>query len=230
MDPLEILIADKTHRALLADYLLHFFKDFEPITQSLHLDYNEAKAFFDDLVDESLRDPVSFVVFSEKRELIACRLNTICEFDTTSGNFINKFQPNTNAYSLKALKILNFLDQLFDFDIRKWLDEFIVFDNKQENDHVVKLLKFVTVSVRADYQRKGIAKILIDKSVNLGRTMGCRAVLVTATASKSQNLFEKMGFRVIREVEHERFVDETEGRIFNCEDGTFCGKLMFKIM
>lgn len=209
MNGLSIIEAKTENKNDLIEYLVKYFKDQEPITRSLKLSTDDARIFFTDLVMEGLEYPVSFVVFNERNEIIGCRLNTIYEKN------INHYQLDISLYPTGPKRIVQLLDNLTE-GFEKLLPYF------------TKIMKFVTVSVRHDYQRRGIAERLVNLSMEKARSLNCDHIMVTATAIRSQKMFEKLGFKAIKEISYDEFLDENGCKIFNCDDGTNSSKLMIK--
>lgn len=210
MEGLTITIPTLENKNQLVDYLLVHFKDQEPITRSLQLTDQDANAFFSDIVNEGMEYPVSFVVFNEKNEIVGCRLNTI--YDK------NEKDHDTAAaaeYALGPRHIARLLKTLLDG-----------FENLLPDFN--KAMQFVTVSVHPNYQRRGIAQKLVELSMRKAAEFQCDFIIVTATAVRSQKLFEKLGFRTVKQIKYTEFLDESGRQVFNCDDGTESAKLMVK--
>lgn len=72
----------------------------------------------------------------------------------------------------------------------------------------------------------GIGTELLAKSIELARQFRCSHVATCATARASQRLFERQGFRVIREIEFSKFFDKTEPVFEGVFDNGRSAKLM----
>src|SRR5437762_3148629 len=53
----------------------------EPISQAAHLDPDSAAPLIEDMVLDAVRQPVSFVVFNAKNEIVGVRLSMIVDLD-----------------------------------------------------------------------------------------------------------------------------------------------------
>ena len=81
------------------------------------------------------------------------------------------------------------------------------------------------VGVHRDYRRCGLARVLTLKSMQIAREHGCAFVHCEAIALGSQRLYEQLGFETAGVLEHDEWTVDGK-RVFACDDGTTCGKLM----
>jgi len=213
MDGLKFEIAKKEQENEILEFLLKFFREDEPISRSIKMSRDDGYTLFKDLVKEGLQSPVSFVCLNETGEVIGCRLNSVVDLKNKTPEHEYDVQPNPN-YTAVSQKIERFLDE-----ICKDLHSFIP-DCK-------KYMKFLMVSVHPKYQRRGIAKKLIELSMDMAKNSDCDYIVVAATAFNSQQLFKKLQFDTLRTIDHKDFLEDQQP-VFNCDDGTNCAKLMAK--
>ena len=90
----------------------------------------------------------------------------------------------------------------------------------------IEVLSFLMVAVHKDYRRCGLGRKLIQKSLEIGKKLGCDFVKCEAVALSSQTLYEQMGFQTVKVVQHKEWLTTEGKQIFVCDDGTTCGKLM----
>ena len=81
---------------------------------------------------------------------------------------------------------------------------------------------------RARYGRRGLGMELTRRSLENAKKVGCSGVSASATSIRSQNLFSKAGFTILRVLKHDDIVYEDGKRIMHCKDGTNEGQLVFK--
>lgn len=215
MDNIRIEIAQPQQKQAIVEYLLEYFRIDEPIGRAVNMTKDEARPFFNELVGEGLKEPISFLALNEKDEIVGCRLNEIVDLHAADKNHHASDSGNL-PYSVKA--IANFLDILTK-DVEKLLPP----DTK-------RIMKFIAVSVHPAYRRRGIAKELIERSMQLAIDRQCDYVCVAASAKGSQQLFDKkLGYQLLRTIPHSEYRDPaTNQQIFNCDDGTDCGKFFAK--
>ncbi len=114
-------------------------------------------------------------------KVVGCRLN-------------NLYRPYTSdmknlTYPQKHLYVLHFLDELAS-EVSQLIPE------------ALQILKFNAVHVDQNYRRLGIAKRLVDLSLEHAKSAGFDYVIATATSYKTQAMFEKIGFLTLKEVKY----------------------------
>uniref|UniRef100_A0A915JGL2 aralkylamine N-acetyltransferase n=1 Tax=Romanomermis culicivorax TaxID=13658 RepID=A0A915JGL2_ROMCU len=203
-------VAKIDQRQELVDFIVdHFCRD-EPISRSLNMSRENSVNLVNGLVDEGLSKPISFVCLNKDRKIVGCRLNALIDKDDQNNRQENR-KENRQNHSKIELFIENFLEKLGEN-----------FDQNLEGCR--KYLKFILVSVDANYQRRGIATKLIELSIAKAKEIGCQFIAVAATANRSQKMFQKLGFQKIKSIMHENYLDENGQQIFKCDDGTNCGE------
>ncbi len=76
------------------------------------------------------------------------------------------------------------------------------------------------------HRRKGIATVMVEKSLLIARGVECALVTSEAVARCSQCLFDKMGFATKKTIEYKEYLEKLGLPVVTCEDGTTCAKLM----
>ena len=100
-------------------------------------------------------------------------------------------------------------------------------NNKNKISHLkYRVMSFVMVGVRRDLRRCGLARKLVQHSIKVAREAGCTLVKSEAVALSSQRLYEQLNFSDVKIIQHADWKDQNGKPIFNCNDGTTCGKLM----
>uniref|UniRef100_A0AC34Q475 N-acetyltransferase domain-containing protein n=1 Tax=Panagrolaimus sp. JU765 TaxID=591449 RepID=A0AC34Q475_9BILA len=77
-----------------------------------------------------------------------------------------------------------------------------------------------------EYTGQGIAKKLMEKSLQLATENNCQYVVACATAKASANLMSKFGFSCAREIPFNSFRENGVAVYQNLHDGNTSGKLM----
>lgn len=211
MEDLKFEIAKKEQLDEILEFLLDSFRKDEPISRAVGMTREDGYQIIKDLVEEGLAGPVSFVCTNEENQIVGVRLNAV--IDMKDKKFKSEPAPE-KQYTDVARTIDSFLDVICE-DLPQLLPD------------CNKLLKFIIVSVHPNYQRRGIARKLVELSMDKGKELGCEYVSTAATAINSQKMFEKLQFKTLRIIEHKDFCQNGR-QLICCDDGTTCGKLMVK--
>ncbi|KAF9912852.1 hypothetical protein EC991_008718 [Linnemannia zychae] len=149
-----------------------------------------------EVANASLKDPVSFVVEDTSlpgpHRLIAFR--TSCIY--TAENLAAKAKKiATEGHGDAVQAILNKTTEL-------WLAKSTVFSNNPS----AKVMKFIALGVDTGYEGKGLAKDLLQASMDKAREVGCDAVTVVASAFATQHLFSnRLGFELMGRLRYSDF-------------------------
>ena len=222
-DTIKYRIATKDDFGALKSFLLEFYIPYEPTCNSLALACSKgASDFIHPVVEECLSNPVSFLALNENEEIIGalvCSLRDLSE-ESQKANF-DKQQTNVTRISIAASPLEIWLAY------RRAIDaEYGVLVPKDCREMVVKFAAVCVNTMR--YGRRGIARKLVEITLENARAKGCKGAVETCTAKASQGLFKKTGFEILKVVKHDEFVNETGQRLINCKDGTDQGQLLFK--
>ncbi|KAG0369364.1 hypothetical protein BGX24_002439 [Mortierella sp. AD032] len=158
-----------------------------------------------DIANAAVKDPVSFVVEDTNlpgpHRLIAFR--TSCLY--TAENLRAKADKiATEGHGDAVQAILNKMSAL-------WLEKSTVFTNNPS----AKVMKFIALGVDSEYEGKGLAKDLLQASMDKAHELGCDAVTVVASAFATQHLFaNRLGFELMGRVRYCDFswVNEETGK------------------
>jgi len=208
----EFSVAGPNDKADLLNFMLDHFRVDEPISTAINLSRDDAEEFFEELIDQSLQQPVSYVLRDESGTIAACCL---CAVVDRPGDEVRDVQSVKKKKNAKAEAICRLLDAL---ESQVW--------RLTECD---RLLCLLIVSVRSDHQRKGIARRLIDcPLLHSARKFNCQGIYTEATAFNSQQLFAANGFSPLAEIVHVDWKDETDGMpVFVCGDGRTDRAILF---
>lgn len=209
MEPLSYRLAKIDDHGSIMEHLMNYFRTEEPLCQAIKATREDTYDIFNDMIRESLSKPISFICVNQCEDIVGCRLNSLIDTSDRAANFDRVRKYNENISKIDTF--LNLLGQ----GLERMLPE-------------CKILKFLIVSVRPDYQKKGIATRLIRMSMDKARELDCLYVCTLSVSSKSQALFKKLNFDTLKVIEHKNYLDENGSQIFVCGGDTTCGKLMVK--
>ena len=75
-------------------------------------------------------------------------------------------------------------------------------------------------------RRKGIATVMVERSLLVARGFECALVTSESVARGIQCIFDKMGFATKKTIEYKEYLEKLGLPVVTCEDGTPCPKLM----
>ena len=169
---------------------------------------------FEDIFDNAIKTPSNFVFLDNKDKIIGCKLNSVVDYN----NFTPPPTPPPGRYDKNTGKIIKYLE-LIEKDLPKLVP------------NIKRWFKLELVSVLPEYRNMGLATKMWELTFKACRDLKCEGMYSEATALASQTgLIEKMGFTCVYTLYHKDYLDEKGNRIFNCDDGTDCGKLIVKKM
>ncbi|KAG0310024.1 hypothetical protein BGZ97_012851 [Linnemannia gamsii] len=150
----------------------------------------------DDIAQASVQDPVSFVIedttLPGPLRLVAFRTSCILTAEGLAQK-AEKIAKEGIDDSVQA--ILNRMTEL-------WLAKSTVL----ETNPSAKVMKFMALGVDTDYEGQGLAKDLLNVSMEKAVQVGCDAVTVVASAFATQHLFSKrLGFELMGRVRYSDF-------------------------
>ncbi|KAF9425848.1 hypothetical protein BGZ76_003051 [Entomortierella beljakovae] len=138
------------------------------------------------IAESAVVDPVSFVVEDTSIEgpnrLVAFRASAIHQ------GYEPFYQPEEGQPDVPANPVIAILDSLY----RIWRDA----SPALKRDPKAKMMYFLALGVEEDYEGKGLAKDLLEASLNKAMEYKCYAVNVCASAYATQHLFaNRFGFK-----------------------------------
>lgn len=206
-DDLRFMRAEPQDLDRILRFLMGNFRLQEPLNQAVRLTEEEGMidCFIPYMVRKSLSKPTSIIVLNGSDEVVAVGLASIIE----RNNSISTNAEEGGEAELKggAAKIGKFLDHM-----EEGIWDLIPKENVQ------KLAKCEILSVRGDQTRKGIANKLINVDIPMYKSIGCEGIITVASAFNSQNLFLKNDYKILKEVKHEDWRDESSQQVFVCPD------------
>ncbi|XP_046824196.1 arylalkylamine N-acetyltransferase 1-like isoform X1 [Vespa crabro] len=195
---IEIITRDDKHRVL--KFLRRFFFRDEPLNQNIALIPEGENSTCLELEDycskSSLENNLSLMAVSSTGAIIGVLLNgklEPCEEDEP--DYIE------NCENLKFRKILRFLH---------YIDKRVNVGKFQDQN----ILEIRIISVDTNWRGKGIAKALIEKTIEIAKEHNFQAIRVDCTSMFSGKLCERFGFETIDQVKYSDYVDENGKPIF----------------
>eukprot|EP00126_Sphaerothecum_destruens_P012832 Sdes_comp21968_c0_seq1m20512 len=201
----------------IIEFLCKSFTNQEPLSMVAGITDEDSKSIYNAHVRECLQEPVSLIARNSAQEIVGVRLSSIVNLPLRS----KECEEARGNLTENAWKLESFLAELEkDFDKNDMIQKL----------SPTKLLKFFILCVREDYYRRGIALKLIDSSVKNAQKIGCKGVILDATSSKSQKLYEsKLNYHVLKTFLFSHHVDPNGSPYLKNEiPGETCGKLMFQ--
>ncbi|KAI1719282.1 acetyltransferase (GNAT) family domain-containing protein [Ditylenchus destructor] len=82
-----------------------------------------------------------------------------------------------------------------------------------------KVFKIDVLGVHPDFAGKGLGSILVNRSLELSRSLGCEYAYTCASAKASTHIFTKFGFRSVRTIPYDEFLENGQPVYRNLHDG-----------
>ncbi|VDM42731.1 unnamed protein product [Toxocara canis] len=218
-----LLRATESDLVDIIDFLMSDFLFNEPLNKSINLTKDDASNLFKELSQVGIASSLSYLLRTPSGKIAALRLASILdrpekenvrasEGTNENNNVVSNVAP-VNDNAAKITKILSELEN------KIWI---------LVNPRIKRLLNWVVISVDRKYTRRGLARKLLTYRLDEAQLMGCQGCITEASAFKSQQLFNKLGYELIHEIRHDEWLDETGKQIFVCDDGTKCIQLVYK--
>ncbi|KFD53108.1 hypothetical protein M514_17217 [Trichuris suis] len=185
----------------LVDFVLNNYLPREPLYDALGTTKERDRPGVTSLVDVALRESVSFFFRDKGGKIAACVLNSLVTVEHGS------VEPQQRlTYSPTFLKISSFLSIVKDH-----LDPSIL-----ANANFYMEVTLLSVSPKST--GRGLAKKLIEASLERAKQLQCAFVLAVATGFKSQTLFAKCGFESVYTVPYKDYLDSSGKQLFECRN------------
>ncbi|GMS83020.1 hypothetical protein PENTCL1PPCAC_5196, partial [Pristionchus entomophagus] len=193
------------HEFLLSDFLFS-----QSLNGAVGVTREDAHDRYLIFVEKTVATGTSVVVRNAEEEVVGVRLSGFSDRDE-----INE-PVDFSTIPPRIRKIRKILTTLSD---PKW--DLVPSD-------IDRLFEIKLLSVAEKYRGLGIAKDLLTYGMDLVLERGVKGAFAEAIAIASQKLFNKHGYAVIREIAHDKWLDEDGKPVFVCPDGTKTVQLVFK--
>ncbi|KHJ41237.1 acetyltransferase, GNAT family [Trichuris suis] len=201
----------------VVNFLLSDFLHEEPLSMTLKATQQEARPFFDQLIRACLPSDASYLIRGKSDQIVAMLINKIASLN--DDDTYDKIDvPASEPKFSKLADLLNHMAQY-------------MVEHREQFTLPVKrdYLEMEILSVHRNSIGQGLAKKLVDASVELAKNRGCAFATAVATNIASQQLFSKLGFETLYTLMHKDYVDNRGRQIFDCKNNpTDCAKLMVK--
>uniref|UniRef100_A0A5S6QZ06 aralkylamine N-acetyltransferase n=1 Tax=Trichuris muris TaxID=70415 RepID=A0A5S6QZ06_TRIMR len=197
---------------LLSDFLCN-----EPLSMALAVTPEEGKPFFELLVDSCLSCNASYLIRGKGDEISAMAINKIGAL-SDDGTY-DAIDPL--LFGPKCSKLADLLNHMAQY----------LAEHREKCALPAKrdYLEIEILSVHSNWIGQGLAKKLLNASIEEAKSRGCAFAITVATNVASQQLFAKWGFETLHKVMHKEYLDKQGCQIFNCKNNpTDCAKLMVK--
>ncbi|KAF8368537.1 hypothetical protein PRIPAC_86366 [Pristionchus pacificus] len=213
MDRVTPSFATDTDIPEIWDFMSGDFLENESLNGALQMKKEESRVLFFYLIRKGVSSGTSVLLKNEKGTIVGLRLSSFLDRDGETESDENE---ENLQFSQKAETIDGLLSVLGE---ARW---------DRIPREVSRCFYILVISVHSAYTRRGLGKVLLEFGMDRVREAGATGILSEATALKSQALFAKHGYRILKEVKHADHVDKDGKRIFTCTDGTNCAQLVFR--
>uniref|UniRef100_A0A5S6QZ69 N-acetyltransferase domain-containing protein n=1 Tax=Trichuris muris TaxID=70415 RepID=A0A5S6QZ69_TRIMR len=196
-----LLVAKMDNLMELVDFALNNYLPREPLHDALGTAKERDRPGVVSQVDIALRDSVSFFFRDKGGKIAACVLNSLVTVDNGSS------EPQERlTYSPTLLKISNFLSI-----VKERVDPTLV-------SNASFYMEMMQLSVSPKSTGRGLAKKLIEASLERAKQLQCAFVLAVATGYKSQALFAKCRFESVHTLAYKDYLDNDGKPVFQCRN------------
>ncbi|KAG0203078.1 hypothetical protein BGX28_004542 [Mortierella sp. GBA30] len=162
----------------------------EPLGEYCGVEDSEGRS----IAEAAMKDPVSFVVedtnLDGPHRIIAFRTSCLFSPDQDYGHE----EKETMTSPIQA--VLQHMQDL-------WLAKSTIFKTKRD----AKVMKFIALGVDSRYEGLGLAKELLNRSMERAKELNCDAVTVVASAFATQHLFRnRLAFEEMGTIRYSDFV------------------------
>ncbi|KHJ90421.1 acetyltransferase, GNAT family [Oesophagostomum dentatum] len=215
--------ATKDHASEILEFLFTQFGVNEPISKSIKLDREGAASLFRDTAESGYtNDKYSTLAYDDDRLAGIC----LCSM-SKSGSKDAPIPPEID------FKHHDFAQDILNGPYKQHKGNQIVILVHALEDSIKrilgtssKMMKIDILSVHKDYMGKGLGKELTRRAIETAQAEGCDYVATAATASASQAIFSKVGFKVLYEIPYSDYRENGNPVFQNLHDGCKAGKAM----
>ncbi|KAL3986330.1 hypothetical protein ACH3XW_42310 [Acanthocheilonema viteae] len=213
------------------EYLTKHFIPNEPTARSVGMSGSDGWEITEATVQTCLKFPYSYVLKTEKNEIVAIRLASVIERpklnETCERGNDDKFmssketkqqsEKETKRIAMSAIEIKQLLETL---ELKIW--DLVPTSTK-------KLLAIMIISTHEKYTGRGLMRELLTFDLTEQKRDGIQGGISEATAINSQKLFAKLGFEVLYQINYNEWLDKNNKQIFKCDDQTDCAQLVYRL-
>jgi len=220
------IIQNAEEQERVFEFMQKHFRVQEPITRAIGSTEEDTYTFYRDICENAFKGPYSLMACSSSGELAGICLNAVYEDLPSSSIEEDKKEyakeisegPYTSPNANRLIVLIELTE--------KGIDRFIPPSmNKQR-----KIFKIDVISVHPSFMGCGLGSQLIQRSLQMARTIGCEYAFTCATARASNHIFTKFGFTPVRRILFNDFLENGQPVYKNLHDeGTGCTLMMLKL-
>jgi len=218
-DDVRIVVATREHREGLIRLMRYSFLPREPVEATLGTTWEEAGDSLIYEVDDVLKQPCSFVAVHPKEGVVGCRMSRYIRIDN------EKIEDDNDIVVVKGdAPNMRLFQRISSRLMHGWADEFVERGFRTA-------LQFITLCVDERFSNRGLAKRMIDASLQLADKLKVDCAFALATNVVSQRVLQKCGFAPWRSLNYEDCVDENTNKpLVMPKDGSASIKWVVKVM
>ncbi|EYC12749.1 hypothetical protein Y032_0046g1400 [Ancylostoma ceylanicum] len=216
-------VATRKHADVIEKFMLAEFGTNEPITHSLKATTTDLCDFFHDLSESGYsNEKYSTVVYDHDR-LIAMCLCSVSKYEDGDGAIPPEVDAEHHDFAEEILK-----GPYKQHKANQLVAYVSALEHRQRRllGTNTKVLKIDILCVLSEYKGRGLGKELTRRAVETARSEGCEWVASAATASASQGIFSRFGFKSLYEIPYSAFRENGNEVFRNLHDGCQGGKFM----
>jgi len=218
-DDVRIVVAAKEHREGLLRLMRYSFLPREPVEATLGTTWEEAGDSLAYEVDNVLEQPYSFVAVHPVEGVVGCRTSRYIRIDARKIDDVDDFvvvkgeAPSLRVFQKVSMQLMH-----------GWAGEFAERGFRTA-------LQFITLCVDERFSNRGLAKRMIDASLQLADRLKVDCAFALATNVVSQRVLQKCGFAPWRSLNYADCVNEdTQKPLVMPKDGSMSIKWVVKVM
>ncbi|KAK6018999.1 hypothetical protein OSTOST_15383 [Ostertagia ostertagi] len=214
MGDLHYSIGATKHRVEIREFLMNHFLVEETMNAATSITEDEFAPFADTVLDTSLRKPLSVICRAGNGEIVGVALHTIHR----RGEPVNA-EPLGNKAKRPQIDAIASICNECHKDVWQIL-----------GPEINTVLELDIISVAEQYQRRGIARKMLEKcqSPQVLKEHSIQGVVTQATSHANQTLLKNRGHTVLKEVPFTRYVNDRGSPLIKPLDGTQSVKLFWK--
>ncbi|EGT54589.1 hypothetical protein CAEBREN_28046 [Caenorhabditis brenneri] len=207
--------AEKSDYDRILKFLAEYFYHEEPSVRATKASIDEWLPIFGEMVESSLRMPLSIIVTTEESDtVVAVLLNSVWEREkdeqrTGADHEVDGFSDTMQRFLTVLQKCHNEFWSLAPSDIKTVIYREIS-------------------SVGKPWQRQGIASEMLVRNHQTARSLGIDGIVSATSSFANQTLLAKNGFECLKEFPYSSIVSDDGQKLVEPDDGSVGMRINFK--